>query len=128
MGPEIAWCGGGLSPEEVVVDKFVPSLESLFSLGFEGRSLGCPENFAGMSPTPGSVQEVVHNKFVLILQPPYRNGDSVKMLGPFSEPMDSEIGESQKGTAGRGRQKKCHRNLRQFATFGDNLRHFFDIL
>ena len=41
------------------------------------------------------------------------------------------FGESQKGTAGRGREKKCHDNLRQtsrqFTTFYDNLRHFMTI-
>ena len=41
------------------------------------------------------------------------------------------IGENQKGTAGRGREKKCHDNLRQtsrqFTTFYDNLRHFMTI-
>ena len=40
---------GGLPREGVGVKKFVPSLESLFSLGFEERNLGCPGNFAGMS-------------------------------------------------------------------------------
>ena len=42
--------------------KFVPSLESLSSLGFEGRNLGCPGNFAGMSRTPQGVEkcEVVY--------------------------------------------------------------------
>ena len=42
-----------------------------------------------------------------------------------------KIGENQKGTAGRGREKKCHDNLRQtsrqFATFYNNLRHFMTI-
>ena len=41
------------------------------------------------------------------------------------------IGEIQKGTAGRGREKKCHDNLRQtsrqFTTCHDNLRHFMTI-
>ena len=61
-GPEIARSGGGLPREGVVVEKFVPSLESLSSLGFEGRNLGCPENFAGMSRTPGGVQKVCAKK------------------------------------------------------------------
>ena len=30
------------NPIGVVVEKFVPSLRSLSSLGLEGRSLGCP--------------------------------------------------------------------------------------
>ena len=42
----------------VVAEKFMPSLESLSSLGFEERNLGCPGNFAGMSRTPGGVQKV----------------------------------------------------------------------
>ena len=52
------WWGGGLPREVVVAEKFVLSLESLSSLGFEERNLGCPENFAGMSQTPGIVQRV----------------------------------------------------------------------
>ena len=35
-----------------------PSLESLSSLGFKERNLGCPGNFARMSRTPGGVQKV----------------------------------------------------------------------
>ena len=50
--------GGGLPREGVVAEKFVPSLESLSSLGFEERNLGCPGSFAGMSRTPGGVQKV----------------------------------------------------------------------
>ena len=42
--------------------KFVPSLESLCSLGFEERNLGCRGNFAGMSRTPGDVQKVCAKK------------------------------------------------------------------
>ena len=53
--------GGGLPPEGVGVEKFVPSLESLSSLGFEERNLGCPGNFAGMSRTP-VVQKVCAKK------------------------------------------------------------------
>ena len=34
------------------------ALESLSSLGFEERNLGCPGNFAGMSRTAGGVQKV----------------------------------------------------------------------
>ena len=34
-----------------MVEKFAPSLESLFSFGFEGGSLGCPRSFAGISRT-----------------------------------------------------------------------------
>ena len=42
--------------------KVVPYLESLSSLGFEERNLGCPGNFAGMSRTPGGVQKVCAEK------------------------------------------------------------------
>ena len=49
------WWGGGLPREGVVAEKFVPSLESLSSLAFEDRNLGCPGNFAGMSGTLGDV-------------------------------------------------------------------------
>ena len=61
-GPETAWRDGALPREGVVAKKFVPSLESLSSLGFEERNLGCPRNFAGMSRTPGGVQKVCTRK------------------------------------------------------------------
>ena len=56
MGPETTAWGGGLPREGVVVEKFVPSLESFG--GLQGRNLGCPGNFAGMSRTPGGVKKV----------------------------------------------------------------------
>ena len=59
LGPETARWGGGLPREGVVAKKFVPSLESLSSLGFEERNLVCPKNFAGMSRTPKGVQKFV---------------------------------------------------------------------
>ena len=62
FGPETAGWGGGLPPEGVGVKKFVPSLESLSSLGFDARNLGCPGIFAGMSRTPGGVQKVCARK------------------------------------------------------------------
>ena len=49
LGPETARWGGG-------------SLESLSSLGFEERNLGCPGKFAGMSRTCGGVHEVCAKK------------------------------------------------------------------
>ena len=54
--------GGGLPREGVVAEKFVPSLECLSSLGFEGRNLGCPRDFVGMSRTPGGCQKVCAKK------------------------------------------------------------------
>ena len=55
--------GVGVFPRKgVVAEKFVPSLESLSSLGFEERNVGCPGNFAGMSRTPGNVQKVCAKK------------------------------------------------------------------
>ena len=53
---------GGLTREGVVAKNFVPSLESLSSLGFERRNLGCPGIFAGMSRTLGGVQKVCATK------------------------------------------------------------------
>ena len=47
----------------MVVEKFVPSLESLSSLGLEGRNLGRPGNFAGMSRTLGVFKQFVQKKF-----------------------------------------------------------------
>ena len=58
LGPETARWGRGLPREGVVAENFVPSLESLSSLGFEERNPGCPGNFAGMSRTPGGVQKL----------------------------------------------------------------------
>ena len=68
MGPETTRWGGVLPREGVVAEKFVPSLESLSSLGFEGRNLGCPGNVAGMSRTPWGVQKVGAKKFVRIFR------------------------------------------------------------
>ena len=62
LGPETAQWGGGLPREGVVAEKFVPSLESLSSLGFEERNLGCAGNSAGMSRTPGGVQKLCAKK------------------------------------------------------------------
>ena len=62
LGPETARWGGGLPLEGVVAENFVPALESLSSLGFEKRNLGCPGNSAGMSRTPGGVQKVCAKK------------------------------------------------------------------
>ena len=62
LGPETTRWGGGLPLEGVVAENFVPALESLSSLGFEERNLGCPGNFAGMSRTPGGVQKVCAKK------------------------------------------------------------------
>ena len=52
LGSEIARWGGGLPLAGVVLEEFVPSLESLSSLGFEGGNPRCPGNFAGSSRTP----------------------------------------------------------------------------
>ena len=44
-------------------------------------------------------------------------------LGPIPIVVSSaKIGEGQKGTAGRGRDRKCHDNFRHFS---DNFRHFY---
>ena len=45
FGPETAGWGGGLPHEGVGVEKFVPSLESLSSLGFAERNLGMSREF-----------------------------------------------------------------------------------
>ena len=63
FGSETARWGGGLPPEGVGVRKVrALLLESLSSLCFEERNLGCPGNFAGMSRTPGGVQKVCAKK------------------------------------------------------------------
>ena len=60
------------------VEKFVPSLESLFSFGFEAGELGCPRDFAGMSRTAAGVNKLVQKKSMLIFRPLlFRRPDSV---------------------------------------------------
>ena len=49
LGLETTRWGGGLPREGVVAEEFVLSLESLSSLGFEEKNLGCPGNFARCS-------------------------------------------------------------------------------
>ena len=65
LGPETARWGGGLPREGVVAEKFVPSLDTLFPLGFEGSNLGCPEKklFAGMNVFKKFVQKKVRAHF-----------------------------------------------------------------
>ena len=70
LGPKTTRWGGGRPREGVVAEKFVPSLESLSSLGFKERNLGCPGNFAGMSRTPKGVQKFVQKEFVRIFRSP----------------------------------------------------------
>ena len=81
LGPETARWGGGLPREGVVAENFVPSLESLSSLGFGERNLGCPGNFAGMSRTPGGVQKVCAKK-VRAHFPPLNLGAKPSFSGP----------------------------------------------
>ena len=45
-------CGGGLPREGVVLEKFVPSLESLFCLDFKERESGTSQNFCWDVPRP----------------------------------------------------------------------------
>ena len=58
--------GGGLPREGAGVEKFVPSLESLFSLGFEGGNLGRPENLPGRPGPLGVFKKFVQKKLVFI--------------------------------------------------------------
>ena len=78
--------GGGPPHEEVVAEKFVPSLESLSSLGFVEKNLGCPEHFAGMSQTPGGVQKVCAKKVHAHLAfPREKKGREEVLENPLSE-------------------------------------------
>ena len=43
---------------------------------------------------------------------------------PVPLSVSGKIGEGPKGTAGRGRDRKCHDNFRHFS---DNFQHFYDI-
>ena len=60
--------GWGLPREGVVAENFVPALESLSSLGFEQRNLGCPGNFAGCPGPLGVFKKLVQKKFVCIFR------------------------------------------------------------
>ena len=69
--------------------------------------------------TPGDSFEIVSDTFWTLVPDPL--GDSLE---------DSLVGENQKGTAGRGREKKCHDNVRQpsrqFTTWSRQLATFYD--
>ena len=53
LGPETAWWGGGLPREGAVAKNFVPSLESLSSLGFETMNeSGMSREFGRDVPDP----------------------------------------------------------------------------
>ena len=57
LGPETTRWGGGLPREGVVAEEFVPSLESLSSLGFEETNLGASLNFRGQKgPTKPKIR------------------------------------------------------------------------
>ena len=69
VAPETAWCCGDLPRKGVVVQKFVLSLESLSSLGLEGRNLGCPRILPGRPRIVGVFKKFVQKKFVRISVP-----------------------------------------------------------
>ena len=82
LAPETGRWGGGLPRGGVVAKNFVPALESLSSLGFEERNLGCPGIFAGMSRTPGGVQKVCAKKLRAHFSFPTKS-DRNKKIGHF---------------------------------------------
>ena len=53
----------------MVVEKFVPSPESLFCVGFEGRGTWDVRNFAGMSLTHGGLEKVCAKKVCAHFRP-----------------------------------------------------------
>ena len=85
LGPETARWGGGLPREGVVAENFVPTLETLSSLGFEERNPGCPGNFAGMSRTPGGVQKFVQKNFVRIFRSLITASAPLPLQGPLCD-------------------------------------------
>ena len=95
LGPETARWGGGLPLEGVVAKNFVPALESLSSLGFEERNLGCPGNFAGMSRTPGAVQKVCAKKLRAHFSFP-----NVNFIGGIYGAKNKSLGSPQTGHFG----------------------------
>ena len=68
LDPETVRWGGGLPREGVVANKFVLSLESLSSLGFAERNLGCPGNLPGCPRPLGVFKKFVQKKFVRIFR------------------------------------------------------------
>ena len=62
LGPETARWGGGLPREGVVAEKFVPTLETLSSLGFEGRESGMSREFCRDVPDPWRCSKSLCNK------------------------------------------------------------------
>ena len=61
--------GWGLPLEGVVVEKFLPSLGSLFSLSFEGGTWHVPGILPGYPGTVGVFKKFVQIKFVFIFCP-----------------------------------------------------------
>ena len=57
---------GGLPREGVVAEKFVPSLESLFSLGFKWGAIGMSREFCRDVPDPWRFKSVCNKMFVLV--------------------------------------------------------------
>ena len=55
----------------------MPSLESLSSLGFEEKNMGCPGNFAGMSRIFGGVQKVCAKESSCAFFVPYLPGGTM---------------------------------------------------
>ena len=93
LGPDTARWGGGLPREGVGVEKFVPSLKSLSSLGFEGRNLRRPRIFAGISQTPGAPKKCMQKKVyvhfsapIAVAMSPVRRPDPPNLGGEDSPP------------------------------------------
>ena len=70
LAPETTQWGGGLPREGVVAEKFMPSLESLSSLGFESlrEESGMSREFCRDVPDPGVFKTFVQKKFVSIFR------------------------------------------------------------
>ena len=76
LGPETVGQGGGLPRKGVVVEKFVPSLESLSSLGLEGRNLGMSREFCWDVLDPrGLSKSLCKKKFARIFRSPCVHGN-----------------------------------------------------
>ena len=137
--------GGGLPRERVGVKKFAPSLESVFSLGFEGGNLGCPRNFGGMSRTFGGVQKVCAKKVRVHLSfpksPPFLELRPFHpprgVLGPFGPRVGNRSWKWVRGAfrfqgpkslkKSRKRVKKVEKSWNfHFWLFFDSVFHFLD--
>ena len=119
----------GIGPHEFAC-KFTWTNGSQISLKVRHRSIECSSLHLRSTSHQTSCKGSTSSRSSVIVKSDEIGGQNQKHKRLFGIVLGS-IGENQKGTAGRGREKKCHDNLRQtsrqFTTCHDNLRHFMTI-